>query len=145
GNRPRGNDANHKRHVRARLLDVVGKRAVIVIDSVTMVGAINMRVSDSVAVGPARVMEGKVEVVVAGVSSCGFRCGNKDTLKRKSERRRHHDDDSNLSEKGSPREVQRSGPQSALSLLYVAGIRRTRGARHAVLSHRQYRKFAAQT
>ena len=92
-NRHRRNDANHKSHVPARLLDVIGERAVVVIDGMAVDGAVSVSVRNDVAVGPARVMERKAEVVVAGVSSCGFGCGNADTLERKGERRRHHHDD----------------------------------------------------
>jgi hypothetical protein len=93
-NRHRRNDANHKRQVPARLLDMVGERAVIVIDSMTVDSAVSMSVSNNVAVNPARVMECKAEVIVAGVSSRGFRRGNAGTLERKGKRRRHHNDDS---------------------------------------------------
>ena len=105
---------------------MVGERAIIVIDGMTVDSAVGMSVRNNVAVIAARVMECKVEVVVAGVSRRGFRRGNTDTLERKGERRRHHDDDGKPSEKRSPREVQRSGPSMISVVDYiVAGIGRT--------------------
>ena len=72
GNGDGRNDAHHDRHVPARLLDMVGKRPVIIIDGMTVDSAIGMSVGDDVTVSAVGVIEGKAEIVVAGVSGRGF-------------------------------------------------------------------------
>jgi hypothetical protein len=107
-NRYGRNNANHKRHVPTPLFDVLCKRARVVIYGVSVDSAIGMSVSSKVAVSPAGVMESKAEVIVAGVSGRGFRCGNADALERKGHRCRHHYDDGKPSKKWLPGEAQRS-------------------------------------
>ena len=99
------NNANHKRHIPTWLLDVLRKRARVVIYRVSMDSAIGMSVANKVAVSPARVAESESEIIMAGVSGRSFRCSNADTLERKSEGRRHHYDDGKLSNKRMPRAV----------------------------------------
>src|SRR6516165_11069889 len=125
-NRHRRNDADHKRHVPAWLLDVVGQSALGVVYGMSMDRAVGVPVSNEMAVSAASVMKSKAEIIVAGVSGRGFRCGNADALERKGQRRRHHDDDGSPSKERSPREAQRSGPSMVTRLSYtVAGIGRT--------------------
>ena len=121
------NNANHKRHIPTWLLDVLRKRARVVIYRVSMDSAIGMSVTNEVAVSPARMIKSKAEVIVTGVSGRGFRCSNADALERKGQRRRHHDDDSDPSKERSPCEVQRSGSSMVTRLSYTrAGIGGTR-------------------
>jgi hypothetical protein len=90
------NNNNDQRHIPTRLLNVLRKRPRVVIYRVSVDNAVGMFVSNNVAVSPARVMESKAEVVMAGVSCRGFRCGNADALERKREGRQHHHDDGKL-------------------------------------------------
>ncbi len=113
----RRNDANYECHIPARQLDVVGKRIIIVIDGMTVAGAISVSVSNNLTVSPTGVLKCKVEIVVAGISSSGFRCGNEDTLERKGDRSHHHNDDGKPSKKRPPQEFQRS--QSSMILIYI--------------------------
>ena len=90
GNRYGRNDANHKRHVPTRLLDMLGKRAGVVINGMGVDRAVGMSVSNEMAVSPARVVKCKAEVIMAGISGRRFRCGDTNALERKRHRRRHH-------------------------------------------------------
>jgi hypothetical protein len=89
---------------------MIGKSALRVIDRVGMDGAVRMPMRNEMAVGTAKVMECEAEIVMAGISGCGFRGGNADTLKHKGHRRRHRHDDGKPSKERSPRELQRSTP-----------------------------------
>jgi len=51
---------------------VVGKRIIIVIDGMTVAGAVSVSVSNNLTVSPTGVLKCKVEIVVAGISSSGF-------------------------------------------------------------------------
>jgi hypothetical protein len=104
------NNANHKRHIPTWLLDVLRKRARVVIYRVSMDSAIGMSVTNEVAVSPARMIKSKAEVIVTGVSGRGFRCSNADALEREREASRHHYDDGKLSKKRMPRPVHRQNP-----------------------------------
>ena len=101
------NNANHKRHIPTWLLDVLRKRARVVIYRVSMDSAIGMSVTNEVAVSPARMIKSKAEVIVTGDSGRGFRCGNAHALERKGKGRRHHHDDGKLSKKRTPRAMHR--------------------------------------
>jgi hypothetical protein len=81
------NNANHKRHIPTWLLDVLRKRARVVIYRVGMDSAIRMSVANKMAVSPARMIKSKTEVIVAGVSGRSFRCGNANALEREREAR----------------------------------------------------------
>jgi hypothetical protein len=74
-------------------------------------------------------VNGKADVIMAGISRGRLRRGNTDTLERKGQSGRHHNDNSKPSEKRLSREPQGSGP-SIISLNYtVGGFRRTRACR----------------
>jgi hypothetical protein len=109
GNRYGGNDANNKRHIRPWLLDMLGKRARVVIYGMGVDRAVGMSVSNEMAVNSARMVKCKAEVIMAGISGRRFRCGNTDALERKGHRRRHHYDDGKASQKWLVDEAQRSG------------------------------------
>ena len=106
GKGDRRNDANHSRHVPARLLDMVGECALGIVDGVSMDSAVGMPVRNEMAVSAAGVMKSKAEIIVARVSGCGFGRRDADSLERKGQRGRHHHDDSNLSQKWLPGKVQ---------------------------------------
>jgi hypothetical protein len=91
------------------VLDVFRERARVVIYRVSVDSAIGVSVSNEMAVSPARMMESKAEIIVAGVSSRGFRCSDADALERKGEGRRHHHHDGKPTDKRLPREAQRLG------------------------------------
>jgi hypothetical protein len=72
---------------------------VIVINDMPMDGAVGMHVRDDMALRMPRIERVAVRItvmVVAVLSTCGLRSGDKSTLDGKRHRGRHHDDDSNL-------------------------------------------------
>jgi hypothetical protein len=91
-------DANRQRHVEARLFDVLGERVIIVVDGMLMNYSVGMPMSDDMTMHPVmRVAENEAEIIVAGVSSRRFRCGNKHPLQRNGDSRHHHEDDGDAS------------------------------------------------
>ena len=127
GNRHHRNDANHNCHVPARLLDMIGKRAVVIIYSVTMDSAIGVPMCDGMTVAAMGMVNGKADVIMAGISRGRLRRGNTDTLERKGQSGRHHHDNSKPSEKRLSREPQRSGSLDNALELYRTGVPQDKG------------------
>lgn len=100
-------NANHKRHIPARLFDMFGKCVVVVIDGMLVNCSVRMPMGDSMTVVPAMRAENKAKIIMASVAGRRFRCRNKYTLKRKSDRGRHHHRDSHMLQKWSPCGAQR--------------------------------------
>jgi len=100
-------DANRQRHVEARLFDVLGERVVIVVDGMLMNYSVSVPMSDDMTMRPVmRMAENEAEIVVAGVSSRRFRCGNKHPLQCYSHGPHHHEDDGDASGQGLSSEAQ---------------------------------------
>ena len=99
---------------------MIGKRAVVIIYSVTMDSAIGVPMCDGMTVAAMGMVNGKADVIMAGISRGRLRRGNTDTLERKGQSGRHHHDNSKPSEKRLSREPQRSG-SSIMRLNYTAG------------------------
>jgi hypothetical protein len=99
---------------------MVGKCAVIVIYRMPMDSTVSMAMSDDMAVTATGMIEGKADVIMTRVSGRRLRCGNADTLERKSERCRHHYNDGKASKKRLPRKVQRPN-SSVTTQVYRSG------------------------
>ena len=90
-----GEDANHQRHVPARLFHMIGE-CVVIINGMLMYYSVGMPMGEDMAVVPTlRVAESEAEIVVTGIAGCRFRRRHKYTLKRKRDRRRQHHDGGN--------------------------------------------------
>lgn len=110
-----GQDANHKRHVPARLFHMIGE-CVVIINRMLMYYSVGMLMGDEMAVVPTlRVAESKAKIVVTGIAGCRFRCCDKYALECKRDRRRQHHRDSHMLQRSSS-----SGPQkSASSSMFI--------------------------
>jgi hypothetical protein len=118
------NDANHHRHVPTRLLDVLGKRAVIVIYGMRMYCSVSMSMRDDVAVMLAVcVLKSKGNIIMTRIASRRFRGGHKDSLEGKSQRGRHHHDGGHPSPQRLPSEVQLQGSSIISGGMVSAGMR----------------------
>ena len=82
---------------------------------------------DGMTVAAMGMVNGKADVIMAGISRGRLRRGNTDTLERKGQSGRHHQDNSKPSEKRLSREPQRSGSLDNKSGLYRRGVRQDKG------------------
>ncbi len=109
-------DANHQRHIPARLFDMFGQCVGVIINGMLVNFSVRMLMSDDMTVVPTmRVAENKAKIVMASVAGRRFRCRNEYTLKRKCDRGCHHHRDSHALQKWCP-----SGAQDAHSSMIFA-------------------------
>ena len=106
---------------------MIGKRAVVIIYGVTMDSAIGVPMCDGMTVAAMGMVNGKADVIMAGISRGRLRRGNTDTLERKGQSGRHHRDNSKPSEKRLSREPQRSGSLDNALELYRTGVPQDKG------------------
>jgi hypothetical protein len=104
------NDADHNRHIPARLFDMLGKSVVIVIDGMLVNCSVRVPMRNDVTVFPTVWMaESKADVVVTRISGRRFRRGNEYALERERHSGRHHERDGDALDEWSPRDGQRAG------------------------------------